>query len=84
LSQINFANDPNLEMLRDSLSVYDNNMFATAWITIALLEAHFYAKAPRPTDSQLSLALDAIAQYHDHNRGYNNSVMNFWPQVCVQ
>jgi len=82
--RINFAGDPTMEMIRDSLGVFDNNMFATAWITISLLEAHFYAKAPRPTDAQLSMALEAIAQYHDHNRNYNNSIMNFWPQAYNQ
>ncbi|KAK7104725.1 hypothetical protein V1264_019392 [Littorina saxatilis] len=79
--KLNFAGPPELAAMRDLVSVFDNNMFATAWITICVLEAHFYAKAPRPTDSQLSMALEAIGQYHDKNLGYENSVMNFWPQV---
>lgn len=35
-----FHGDSEMHMLRDSMSVFDNNMFATCWITIGLLEAH--------------------------------------------
>lgn len=79
--KVNFVGSPAMAEARDSFSVADNNMFATAWITVSILEAHLYGAAPRPTDPQLTLALEAIAQYHDKNRAYNNSVMAFWPQV---
>nr|KAG5710699.1 hypothetical protein BaRGS_035101 [Batillaria attramentaria] len=82
--KINFAGRPELAEFRDVLGVFDNNMFATAWITICLLEAYHYAKAPRPTDDQLGLALKAIDEYHDKNTVYENSVMNFWPQKYNQ
>lgn len=79
--RLNFAGVPYMAAVRDSFSVFDNNMFATSWITTCILEAHLYAKAPRPTDTQLSMALEAIGRYHDKNRGHDTSVMTFWPQV---
>ncbi|PVD26733.1 hypothetical protein C0Q70_14411 [Pomacea canaliculata] len=79
--RVNFVGSPVMSTARDLLSVFDNNMFASAWITIALLEGHHYASAPRPGDQQLALTLDAIAEYHDKNRNYSNSVMTFWPQA---
>ncbi|XP_076462140.1 uncharacterized protein LOC143294648 [Babylonia areolata] len=82
--KLNLAGEAQLTLLRDSISVFDNNMFATTWITICLLETHLYGRGPRPSDSQLTLALEAVGQYHDKNLGYNNSVMNFWPQVYNQ
>ena len=82
--KFNFAGEPYKAEARDLFSVFNNNMFATSWITTCILEAYLYAKAPRPTDAQLSMALEAIGQYHDKNRGYNNSVMTFWPQVYNQ
>ena len=82
--KLNFVGAPYMAEVRDLFSVFDNNMFATSWITTCILEAYLYAKAPRPTDAQLSMALEAIGQYHDKNRGYSNSVMTFWPQVYNQ
>ncbi|KAL8564292.1 hypothetical protein ACOMHN_050903 [Nucella lapillus] len=82
--KLNLAGDPTLAFARDTASVFDNNMFASAWVTTCLLETYLYAGGPRPTDSQLTLALQAIGQYHDKNLPFNNSVMNFWPQVYNQ
>lgn len=79
--KVNFNGGPLLTNIRDVTSVFDNNMFATVWITIAILESYYYTREPRPTNEQINLALEAIAQYHDRNRAYTNSVMNFWPQV---
>ena len=79
--RLNFVGAPGVSALRELISVFDNNMFATAWITSALLEAHHYATAPRPADQQLIMALDAIAQHRDRNVNYNNSLMAFWPQA---
>nr|KAG5712873.1 hypothetical protein BaRGS_007470 [Batillaria attramentaria] len=45
--RLNFVGKPEIAELRELISVFDNNMFATAWITICLLEAHYYAAAPR-------------------------------------
>ena len=42
--KLNMAGNWHLEMVRDATSVFDNNMFATTWISICLLEAHYYAK----------------------------------------
>ncbi|XP_076463625.1 uncharacterized protein LOC143295856 isoform X2 [Babylonia areolata] len=82
--KLNLAGEPQLALVRDYMSVFDNNMFATTWITICLLETHLYGRGPRPSDSQLTMALEAVGQYHDKNLGYNNSIMNFWPQVYNQ
>lgn len=79
--RLNFVGRPEVAELRQLISVFDNNMFATAWITSTLLEAYLYGNTPRPSDEQLHLAIDAIGQFHDHNRNYNNSLMCFWPQV---
>jgi len=79
--RLNFVGAPEVAMLRELIAVFDNNMFATAWITSALLEAHRYAAAPRPSDTQMGLALDAIALHYDRNQGGNTSVMTFWPQA---
>ncbi|KAJ8320068.1 hypothetical protein KUTeg_001655 [Tegillarca granosa] len=76
-----FHGDSEMHLLRESMSVFDNNMFATCWITIGLLESHRYGKAPKPSKKQMQLALEAISMYTDKNRNYANSVMNFWPQV---
>jgi hypothetical protein len=78
--KLNFHGKPELAVMRDTFSVFDNNMFATAWITICLLESFKYGAGPKPADQQLRIALDAIGQYHDRNLNYSNSIMSFWPQ----
>ncbi|KAK7505581.1 hypothetical protein BaRGS_00003326 [Batillaria attramentaria] len=79
--RLNFVGKPEIAELRELISVFDNNMFATAWITICLLETHCYASGPTPSSAQLHLSLDAVAQHYDRNRNYNNSIMAFWPQA---
>ncbi|XP_076465682.1 uncharacterized protein LOC143297295 [Babylonia areolata] len=77
--RLNFVGSPPVAEMRNLMSVFDNNMFATAWITSALLEAHHYTLTPRPSDQQLLDSLDAIGAHHDRNVAYNSSVMSFWP-----
>ena len=79
--RLNFVGAPEVSALRELISVFDNNMFASAWITSALLEAHYYGAAPRPSDQQVVMALDAIAQHRDRNVNHTTSVMAFWPQA---
>ena len=69
-----------MTLVRHLGAVFDNNMFATSWITIALMEGYLYGGAPKPSSEQMVLALNSISKYHDKNRHYNSSIMNFWPQ----
>ncbi|XP_041377659.1 uncharacterized protein LOC121390025 [Gigantopelta aegis] len=78
--KVNTHGPPELAFIRHAIAVFDNNMFVTSWITIALMEAHLYGMAPKPSSEQIVLALDSISSYHDKNRHYNSSIMNFWPQ----
>ncbi|XP_035824372.1 uncharacterized protein LOC101854700 [Aplysia californica] len=73
----------NLEMAeaRRVMGVYDNNMFATAWITSSLMEAYLYSGAPKPSTKQLNMAIDSMADHHDKNKDYDNSLMTFWEQI---
>ena len=81
LVKLNFHGNWQLAEIRELFEVYDNNMFATAWITNCLLEANMFGVGPKPSSPQVQLSLKAIRQYSDHNRHYNNSIMTFWPQV---
>ncbi|XP_041377994.1 uncharacterized protein LOC121390278 [Gigantopelta aegis] len=78
--KVNTHGPPELAFIRDMPGVYDNNMFVTSWITIVLMEAYLYGDCPKPSSEQIVLALDSISSYHDKNRHYNSSIMNFWPQ----
>ncbi|CAL1548907.1 unnamed protein product, partial [Lymnaea stagnalis] len=79
--KLNFHGPLDMAEARRLLDVFDNNMFATAWVTSTLLEAVQYGAAPKPSDNQLLLAINAFANYHDKNKPYNTSTMSFWPQV---
>ncbi|CAF1464669.1 unnamed protein product [Adineta ricciae] len=63
--------------------VYDNNMFATGWISTVLLEVNMYGRAPQTIDTEhLSLAFDAIEKFHDHNQNESAvPLMTFWSQI---
>ncbi|XP_038064437.1 uncharacterized protein LOC119734887 [Patiria miniata] len=64
------------------VGVFDNNAFATAWVTICLLEAGQYGKgAPVPGDEPMKLALELINSHHDKNSPPGNGAVNFWPQT---
>ena len=78
--KINTHGPPALAFIRDMPGIYDNNMFVTSWITIVLMEAYLYGDGPKPSSEQMALALKSISSYHDKNRHYNSSIMNFWPQ----
>ncbi|KAK6167741.1 hypothetical protein SNE40_021702 [Patella caerulea] len=78
---LNLHGDFAFTILRDSFRIFDNNMFATSWITTCLIEAHKYGIAPKPDEATVTMALESINEYSNHNVPYNNSQMNFWPQV---
>jgi hypothetical protein len=68
-------------LMRHLFKIYDDNMFATSWVTSCLLEAYKYGNAPRPAQEQIQWALEVIGNYHDKNRKFSNSIMTFWPEV---
>ncbi|XP_061197673.1 uncharacterized protein LOC133205806 [Saccostrea echinata] len=76
-----FHGDPVDSTLRYSFGVFDNNMFATAWVTTCLLEAYNYGTAPKPTAEMLDLSINFIMDHHNKNLNYTNSIMAFWPQI---
>ena len=75
-----FHGAEDLFLLRDMFKVYDDNMFATAWITSCLLETFRYGKGPKASEEQITSAILAIREYHDKNVNFANSLMTFWPQ----
>jgi hypothetical protein len=84
--RFNFFGGPMLQRLRNGRFsyVYDNNMFSTAWIVTALLEANLYGKgAPQFDSDRLALALDSINTFNDKNRpSFNESLIKtFWSQL---
>ena len=60
---------------------FHNNMFSTACITSCRVEAHRYGKAPKPSEDQIIMAVDAIMNHRNKNLKYENSIMAFWPQI---
>ncbi|CAF0992576.1 unnamed protein product [Didymodactylos carnosus] len=82
--RINIAGNPAVAELRKNEFVYvfDNNIFATGWILTTLLEANMYGNTPLTIDAErLSLTLDTIAAFHNHNDAENNCNMQFWSQM---
>ena len=75
-----FHGAEDLFLLRETFKVYDDNMFATAWITSCLLETFRYGKGPKASEEQITSAILAIREYHDKNVKFSNSLMTFWPQ----
>ncbi|KAK3776415.1 hypothetical protein RRG08_023768 [Elysia crispata] len=79
--KLNFHGGPAYSEFRKVFHVFDNNMFATAWVTTNLLEAYKYGAAPKPTENQINLALQAMSKHMDKNVPYNTSTRVFWSQV---
>ncbi|BFZ24725.1 hypothetical protein BsWGS_27764 [Bradybaena similaris] len=77
--KLNFHGKSDMAAARSMLSVFDNSGFITSWISSTLLEAYLYGQAPKPTESQLMLTINALKDYVDFNKPYNNSLMFFWP-----
>ena len=75
-----FHGKEDLYLFREAFRVYDDNMFATAWITICLLETFRYGNGPKPSEDQIMSAIFAIREYHNKNVDFANSLMTFWPQ----
>ncbi|GFN84616.1 hypothetical protein PoB_001112200, partial [Plakobranchus ocellatus] len=55
--RLNFHGGLAFREFRETFNVFDNNMFATAWVTSNLLEAYKYGEGPKPTETQINLAL---------------------------
>jgi len=68
-------------LIREIFSIFDNNMFASAWITSAILEAYQYGNAPKPSEEQIMRTVDALSRYEDKNSNLSNSIRTFWPQI---
>ncbi|XP_062587918.1 uncharacterized protein LOC134249593 [Saccostrea cucullata] len=69
-------------MLREGFEIFDNNNFATAWITTALLEVHQLENNGTYIDEELILnAVKAMGNFVDKNNKFNTSVQTFWPQT---
>lgn len=67
-------------ILRQGFEIYDNNNFASAWITMALLEMHkLDANETYVHEDLIFNAVQAIGNFADKNR-FNSSVCTFWPQ----
>lgn len=75
-----FHGHEELFLLREAFSVYDDNMFATAWITSCLLESFRYGNGVKPSEEMITDAVLSIREYHNKNVNYSNSLMTFWPQ----
>ncbi|CAF3136524.1 unnamed protein product [Rotaria socialis] len=86
--RLNFFGEPAQAELRKNkyINVFDNNMFATGWIASVLLETNMYGRAPKTIDNEhLSLAVDAIETFHDHNQNESSvPLMTFWSQTYNQ
>ena len=67
-------------LVRDAISVFDNNAFVTLWVTSILLEATRFHDAPQPSDEQLLNAVVAVSSYRDKNRE-EDGLLVFWPQT---
>ena len=61
--------------------MYDDSMFATAWITICLLETFRYGNGPKPSEDQIMSAILAIREYHNKNVDFANSLMTFRTKI---
>ncbi|RNA27111.1 transmembrane [Brachionus plicatilis] len=84
--RVNFFGSPAARKLRNGelTSVFDNDMFSTAWIITTILESNLYGKgAPLLDQKRLQLALEAIGSFRDKNdKNYLKSLIrSFWPQI---
>ena len=79
--RINFCCSSEFALLRDGITIFDNNAFVTLWVSSILLEAARFRDGPLPTGDQLLHALQAIGTYHDKNHAPESGVLVFWPQV---
>ncbi|KAH3781357.1 hypothetical protein DPMN_159184 [Dreissena polymorpha] len=75
-----FHGHEDLFLMREAFSIYDDNMFATAWIASCLLESFRYGNGPKPSEEAITAAVMSIEEYHNKNVNYSNSLMTFWPQ----
>ncbi|XP_067659236.1 uncharacterized protein [Haliotis asinina] len=81
--KMNFHGDPDYALFREVFGIFDNNMFATAYITACVAETRRYLDKPwyNNTSDMLTNGINAIRRHHDLNVNYSNSLMTFWPQT---
>ena len=60
---------------------FDNNIYITLWVNIALLEASMYYDLPQLTSPQLLTSTDSSFRYHDLNAPGISSMICFYPQT---
>ncbi|KAL5014984.1 hypothetical protein ScPMuIL_009254 [Solemya velum] len=75
-----FRGNPEMHFMREKFKIFDNNMFATAWVTTALLETNKFARGPKPSEQQIKMSLEAISKHSNKNYNFSNSIMTFWRQ----
>ncbi|KAL4426332.1 hypothetical protein ABPG74_011484 [Tetrahymena malaccensis] len=84
--KLNFMDSSNsffAHLLRESFSVYDNNMFVTNFVILGLLEASDLGQVQLDNKS-IDEALDALLTFKDKNQKNNTTpVYNFWQQINV-
>ncbi|XP_046550650.1 uncharacterized protein LOC124260389 [Haliotis rubra] len=76
-----FHGVPDLALFRQLFGVFDNNMFATAYVMEILAEFSKYGDMTDYNLAGLNAGLVAIKDHRDKNLAFNNSLMTFWPQV---
>ncbi|XP_067658557.1 uncharacterized protein [Haliotis asinina] len=76
-----FHGVPDLALFRQLFGVFDNNMFATAYVMEILAEFSKYGDMTGYNLEGFNAGLDAIKDHRDKNAVFNNSLMTFWPQV---
>lgn len=77
--RFNFAGHCWQTELRHRLAFFDNNPFVPIWVSLLLLEAHLYGAGIKPSEQQLSLALEYLKTTMDKTRDYENSLIGFYP-----
>ncbi|KAL5014185.1 hypothetical protein ScPMuIL_008455 [Solemya velum] len=75
-----FHGQPDMHFMREEFKIFDNNMFATAWVTTVLLETYKFAHGPKPSEQQIKMSLEAISEHSNKNYNFSNSIMTFWRQ----
>ncbi|XP_071111910.1 uncharacterized protein [Haliotis cracherodii] len=81
--KMNFHGNPDYALFRQIFGIFDNNMFATTYITTCVAEArrHFDPAWYNQTIGLVMNGINAIKRHHDLNVNYSNSLMTFWPQT---
>ena len=77
---LNFAGSPARRLLRNRVLVPDNNMFVTAFVNLALMEAYSARTVYVPQESVVQ-ALQAVLRHRDRNTAADLPRFGFWNQA---